>query len=249
MLKQLKKAIDHGLKGLNSDSARELQGGGTHHLGWLNVEPVMVCPHDTKLQIFAIGRSKVAVGQGRLQKRPIFVPVPVEYECIDTAGRGSGNLFLENSGVRFVSISPKRYPWLAMPREAGRGGLDQIPFRPGRPMSLDVAFVLMIIAEVICSDLTCAVGAARLLRFQPPAEFNVRCQGASPDHKASSVHYSALGKFEYYQFALPQTREKLSAHFLAGLTQGQDSPFSELRDSIPRSSGRLRSRPELGAAA
>src|SRR5258708_29816462 len=72
MLKQLKEAIDHRLKGLNSDGSREFQSRSTSQFCWLDVEPVMVRPHDAKFEIPAIRCPKIAVGQGPLQERSIL---------------------------------------------------------------------------------------------------------------------------------------------------------------------------------
>src|SRR6266702_3557918 len=95
MLEQINEAINHRLKRLSSDSPGELQGRFTRNLGRLNIEPVMIRPHDSEFEVLAIRRMKIAVGQGGFEERSIRIPVPVEYDRIDVALRSDGNFLLE----------------------------------------------------------------------------------------------------------------------------------------------------------
>ena len=51
------------------------------------------------MQVFIVRGSEIAIRDGGLEERPVFVPVPIEEKGVDVAGRGGRDFLFEDFGV------------------------------------------------------------------------------------------------------------------------------------------------------
>src|SRR4051794_22680348 len=73
--------LDHAVKGLASDGAGvEKRWLAIHgrEAGGMNIDPIVIGPHQGKFETSAVGRSQKALLEATLQERPIVIVVPIK---------------------------------------------------------------------------------------------------------------------------------------------------------------------------
>src|ERR1017187_5140285 len=80
----------------------------------MDVEPIVVCPHQREIQPPIVPRLQKAMIDGTVQEWTVVVVVPVENERVDAMVCGRGYLLRHHRRVGFVRVSPKRNVWLVV---------------------------------------------------------------------------------------------------------------------------------------
>jgi len=129
---------------------KQLLAEGSPH--GVDVDPIVVGPHEGKVQTADIARLEEALFQAALEERPVFVVIPIKDEVIDAVvGRGI-NFALHDTRIRLVLVSPDGNLRLFMSGKTRPGLLDQLPFGPTRSVHLLVARINVVIREIVTPD-------------------------------------------------------------------------------------------------
>ncbi len=119
----------------------------------VNLQPIVVRPHEGELQALVIGRLEKAPVDWAFQVRAVIVVVPIEDEGVDAVIGGGGDFLRHHLGIGFIAVSPQRYFGLLVAGKARFGGLDQLPLGPISPLHSRVARIAgVIVAKVITGD-------------------------------------------------------------------------------------------------
>src|SRR6266508_5707930 len=116
------------------DGAGILEHGWNMQFGWVDINPIMVGPHQSKLETTIVWGLQIAPFQASLQKGAIVIVIPVEDEIVDTMIGRCVDLPGEYGRVRFILIAPARGFRLLMARESRLTSLNELPFGPARAM-------------------------------------------------------------------------------------------------------------------
>ncbi len=109
------------------DLAGGEQGRGFVAMAGVVVGPVVVGPHEGKLDALAVGGLEEAFFEATLEEGTVFVPVPVEEEDIQSVVGGHGDLAGHDVGVGFVLIAPEGHVGLVVAGEERPCALHQLP--------------------------------------------------------------------------------------------------------------------------
>ena len=146
-------------------TVRDQVGDITKHLGrdlsWVeqllaevaphgvDVNPVVIGPHESKIDPIDVAGFEEPLLQTTLKKRPVLVVVPVKKEVIDAMIRGRIDLFFHHLRARFIFVTPNGHFGLLMVGEAWGGVADQLPFCPAATMDLLVTWVRMVVRKIV----------------------------------------------------------------------------------------------------
>ena len=130
----------------------------------VDVEPVVIGPHQREFQFFGIRRFQEAFVQRAVQERPVVVVIPVENENVDPVVGCRVDLTGHLRRVFFVGISPGRHFGLLLAVETGTGFLDQFPFGPAVALEAVVTSVVGVVIREIVAGYRDPVGVFRLFR-------------------------------------------------------------------------------------
>ena len=116
----------------------------------MDVDPVMIGPHQAKLQPVRVGCFHKTLLYTAFQKETILIIVPVEDKSVDPV-IGGGIYFLRHLlGIGLIRIAPGRDIRLDMPLETRFGRFHQLPFRPAFALYLLIpGIAVMIIGKII----------------------------------------------------------------------------------------------------
>lgn len=131
----------------------------------VDVEPVVVGPHEAEFELVDVRGSQEAVIQAVFEKRAVIVVIIVEDEVIDAVRGGVFDLLRHNGGVRFVGVAEDGHFGLAVARETRRHRLDQLPFAPAFAVDGRVArFAAVIVRKIVTAD----IGTLRIHQCSTP---------------------------------------------------------------------------------
>ena len=116
----------------------------------MDVDPVVVGPHQTEAQTVVVGRRHERILQRSLEERAVIIVIPIENEGIDpVVGRGI-DLARHDGRIGFILVAPERDLGLLVPGKTGPGGFDQFPFGPAATFERRVARIAgVVVAEVV----------------------------------------------------------------------------------------------------
>ena len=115
----------------------------------VDIDPVVIGPHQGKIDPIDVAGLEEALLQTTLKKRPVLVVVPVKEEVIDAMISGRIDLFLHHLGLGLILITPNWHLGLLMVAEAWVGVADQLPLRPAGAMNLLVPWVRMVVGKIV----------------------------------------------------------------------------------------------------
>ena len=120
----------------------------------MNVQPVVIRPHQSELQIPDIRRLQKTVVQTVFQKRTVVIIIIVKNKIVYTVFRRILNLTCHHRRIGFVGIAQQRTLRLPVAGETGSHRLDQFPFTPAGAVNRRIAGIIeMIIWEIITPDI------------------------------------------------------------------------------------------------
>ena len=134
----------------------------------LDVEPVVIGPHQAELDAAVVRGLQKAPLQRALQVGAVVVVIPVEDEGIDAVVGGGVNLLGHDLGIGFVGVAPKRDLGLLMAREARLGLPDEVPLGEPGILGLVPPRVGMLAGIVIGGDGDFRSGGSRMAKSEPP---------------------------------------------------------------------------------
>ena len=115
----------------------------------VNVNPVVIGPHQGKIDPIDVAGLEKPLLQTSLKKRPVLVVVPVKNKMIDAMIRGRIDFFLHHLGLGLILITPNWHLGLLMVGEAWGSVADQLPLRPAGSMDLLVPWIRMIVGKIV----------------------------------------------------------------------------------------------------
>ena len=167
--REVRAAFDFKVGGMGEITARDQVGDIAKHLGrdlsrveqllaevaphGVDVNPVVIGPHQTKIDPIDVAGLEEALLQTTLKKRPVLVVVPVKKEVIDAMIHGRIDLFLHHFGLGLILMAPDRNLGLLVVGKPGGGMADQLPLRPAAAMNLLVPWVPMVVGEIVTTHL------------------------------------------------------------------------------------------------
>jgi len=90
----------------------------------VDIDPVVIGPHEGKIDPIDVAGFEEALLQTTLKKRPVLVVVPVKEEVIDAMIRGRIDFFLHHFGLGLILMAPERNLGLLMVGESWGGVAD-----------------------------------------------------------------------------------------------------------------------------
>ena len=115
----------------------------------VDIDPVVIGPHEGKIDPIDVAGFEEALLQTTLKKRPVLVVVPVKKEVIDAMIRGHIDLFLHHLGLGLIFIAPRGDLGLLVVGETWGSVADQLPLRPAAAMDFLVPWVRMVVGEIV----------------------------------------------------------------------------------------------------
>ena len=116
-------------------------------------DPIVIRPHERELDLVAIFRVEESVVDRPFKERTVVIVIPVKKEHVDAILRSGVDLLFHVARIRLVGIAPKRNLRLLMTFKSRFGILDKLPLRPAFAKALFIAFIKMVVAEIVGNDL------------------------------------------------------------------------------------------------
>ena len=118
----------------------------------VDIDPVVIGPHEGKIDPIDVTGLEEPLLQTTLKKRPVLVVVPVKNKMIDAMIHGRTDLFLHHFWTRFVFVPPERDLGLLVVRKTWVGVADQLPLRPARSVDLLITWINVVVGKVVTAD-------------------------------------------------------------------------------------------------
>ena len=125
--------VGHALPGRRRDGSRVKQLRASEQrlrARRMDVDPVMVGPHEGELDALIVFGVQVAALEAVLQKGAVVVIVPVKDKGVDAVFRGGFYFFGHHLWIGFILVAPQRRLWLLVTGESRPRVFDQLPLAP-----------------------------------------------------------------------------------------------------------------------
>ena len=161
-------AVHHKVGGMQEIAFDDEIGDGTKHLRRnqpgikqllakaaphrVDVDPIVIRPHQGKIDPVDISRLKKSLLKTALKERTVLIVIPIEDKMIDAVIHRRVDLLLHHLRVGFILMTPQWHLRLLVPRETRNGMPDQLPLGPTGAVDLCIAGIGVIVREVVAAD-------------------------------------------------------------------------------------------------
>ncbi len=142
------------LKLLRCNCSRIEKGWRGRTLAGMDINPVVISPHQSKAECFSGDGGKESVVQAVRKEGAVRIMIIVEDEVINSMIPGRENFLLHDSRIGFVAVSPEGDFRLTVTGKTRTGRFDKLPFAPACSVCCGIAFIAsVIVREIIASHI------------------------------------------------------------------------------------------------